>query len=148
LAWRDARNANGSASVARPWSRRAAASAARLRGSFGDRSTACLRCAYSRGENGLQVKKCNSFCLQCFFYSCIVLKNQQGGKSMKISEIRTAAGSKDNPYPRERMAAEVGVAVRTIIYWENDDRDLADIKPIYQEAVKKFARKHNIKMEG
>jgi DNA-binding XRE family transcriptional regulator len=67
---------------------------------------------------------------------------------MKISEIRTAAGSKDNPYPRERMAAEVGVAVRTIIYWENDDRDLADIKPIYQEAVKKFARKHNIKMEG
>jgi DNA-binding XRE family transcriptional regulator len=67
---------------------------------------------------------------------------------MKISEIRTAAGSKDNPYPRERMAAEVGVAVRTLIYWEEGEKDIKKLKPIYQEAVKKFARKHNIKMEG
>jgi hypothetical protein len=38
----------------------------------------CLGIDYSRGENGLQVKKCNSFCLQCFFYSCIVLKKPTG----------------------------------------------------------------------
>jgi DNA-binding transcriptional regulator YiaG len=62
---------------------------------------------------------------------------------MKIEDIRKAAHR-----TQQEMANEMVVAVRTVANWEAAHKGVKDLSPLMRSQVEKFARKHNIKMEG
>jgi transcriptional regulator with XRE-family HTH domain len=61
---------------------------------------------------------------------------------MKISEIRKAAD-----VTQQQMATEINVAIRTISYWETRELTIGELSIQGRQAVKQFAKKHNIKLE-
>jgi transcriptional regulator with XRE-family HTH domain len=61
---------------------------------------------------------------------------------MKISEIRKAAD-----VTQQQMATEINVAIRTISCWETRELTIGELSIQGRQAVKQFAKKHNIKLE-
>jgi DNA-binding transcriptional regulator YiaG len=61
---------------------------------------------------------------------------------MKISEIRKTAD-----VTQQQMAVELSVSIRTISYWETKNLALGDLSIQGRQAVKRFAKKYNVKVD-